>query len=139
MIEFNYETDFQLTAATFYVDWINRVIYSEKKSLGNLNFIFCADDFLLDMNKKYLDHDTYTDIITFDYCEGVVIAGDIFISIDRVKENANDFNVSFDSELLKVMAHGMLHLMGYKDKSEEDIIIMRSKEDEKTKLFHVEH
>ena len=104
-----------------------------------MSFIFCSDEYLLDINLKYLDHDTFTDIITFDYCIGNEISGDIFISIDRIKDNADSFNVSFDSELLKVMAHGVLHLIGYKDKKERDISVMRNKEDEKTKLFHVEH
>ena len=90
------------------------------------------------MNVDYLNHDTLTDIITFDYCEGSIVSGDVFVSVDRVKENAIDFNVSFADELLRVMAHGTLHLCGYKDKSEEDFVLMRSKEDEKIKLFHVE-
>tara|TARA_R110002051_G_scaffold127250_2_gene200936 strand:- start:7655 stop:8074 length:420 start_codon:yes stop_codon:yes gene_type:complete len=139
MIDFNYETDFELKSETNYVDWLSRVIVSENKLIGNLSFIFCSDEYLLDINLKYLDHDTFTDIITFDYCIGNEISGDIFISIDRIKDNADSFNVSFDSELLKVMAHGVLHLMGYKDKKERDISVMRNKEDEKTKLFHVEH
>ena len=139
MIDFNYETDFELKSETNYVDWLSRVIVSENKLIGNLSFIFCSDEYLLDINLKYLDHDTFTDIITFDYCIGNEISGDIFISIDRIKDNADSFNVSFDSELLKVMAHGVLHLIGYKDKKERDISVMRNKEDEKTKLFHVEH
>tara|TARA_R110000796_G_scaffold183498_2_gene300064 strand:+ start:165975 stop:166394 length:420 start_codon:yes stop_codon:yes gene_type:complete len=139
MIDFNYETDFELVSETNYVDWISRVIVSENKSLGDLSFVFCSDEYLLDINLRYLEHDTFTDIITFDYCIGNVVSGDIFISIDRVKDNSKIFNVSFDSELLKVMAHGVLHLMGYKDKTESDISLMRNKEDEKSKLFHVEH
>lgn len=139
MIDFNYETDFELVSETNYVDWISRVIVSENKMLGDLSFVFCSDEYLLDINLRYLEHDTFTDIITFDYCIGNVVSGDIFISIDRVKDNSKIFNVSFDSELLKVMAHGVLHLMGYKDKTESDISLMRNKEDEKSKLFHVEH
>tara|TARA_R110000868_G_scaffold93736_2_gene259217 strand:+ start:1530 stop:1949 length:420 start_codon:yes stop_codon:yes gene_type:complete len=139
MIDFNYETDFELVSETNYVDWISRVIVSENKSLGDLSFVFCSDEYLLDINLRYLEHDTFTDIITFDYCIGNVVSGDIFISIDRVKDNSKIFNVSFDSELLKVMAHGVLHLIGYKDKTESDISLMRNKEDEKSKLFHVEH
>ncbi|MGB5369835.1 MAG: rRNA maturation RNase YbeY, partial [Flavobacteriaceae bacterium] len=93
----------------------------------------------LELNKKYLSHDTYTDIISFDYSEGRSIAGDIFVSVERVRENAKLFGTTFVEELRRVMAHGLLHLMGYKDKSKKDIEIMRRKEMEKMKLFHVEH
>tara|TARA_R110002050_G_scaffold15706_3_gene48074 strand:+ start:19799 stop:20218 length:420 start_codon:yes stop_codon:yes gene_type:complete len=139
MIEFNYEIDFVLKSESYYADWLSRIIRSETKNLGSLNYVFCSDEYLLDMNIKYLNHDTYTDIITFDYCEGDKIAGDIFISIDRVKDNAIEFGVDFEEELHRVMAHGVLHLVGYKDKSEMDSVLMRKKEDEKIKLFHVEH
>lgn len=139
MIDFNYELDFSLDKETYYSDWLSRVINSEDKSLGNLTYVFCTDDYLLNINQEYLNHDTFTDIITFDYCEGNEISGDIFISIDRVKENAAEYNVDFNEELHRVMSHGVLHLMGYKDKSDEDASLMRSKEEEKIKLFHVEH
>jgi rRNA maturation RNase YbeY len=94
---------------------------------------------LLELNKKYLNHDTYTDIISFDYTDGRTIAGDIFISVDRLRENAQLFAVTFTEELRRVMAHGILHLMGYKDKSKNEIMTMRDKESEKLRLFHVEH
>lgn len=139
MIDFNYELDFSLDKETYYSDWLSRVIDSEDKSLGNLTYVFCTDEYLLNINQEYLNHDTFTDIITFDYCEGNEISGDIFISIDRVKENAAEYNVDFNEELHRVMSHGVLHLMGYKDKSDEDASLMRSKEEEKIKLFHVEH
>jgi rRNA maturation RNase YbeY len=87
---------------------------------------------------QYLNHDTLTDIISFDYTEGDIISGDIFVSIERVKDNANDFNVAFDEELKRVLAHGVLHYCGYKDKTDNDALLMRSKEEEKIKLFHVE-
>lgn len=139
MISFNYETDFQLENETQFSDWISRVILSENKKEGDINYIFCDDEYILEINKQYLDHDYYTDIISFDYSVGNELNGDIFVSIDRIKENATDFNATFDDELKRVIIHGILHYCGYKDKSEEDEALMRSKEDEKTKMFHVEH
>lgn len=139
MISFNYETDFQLENETQFSDWISRVILSENKKEGDINYIFCDDEYILEINKQYLDHDYYTDIISFDYSVGNELNGDIFVSIERVKENATDFNATFDEELKRVIIHGILHYCGYKDKSEEDEALMRSKEDEKTKMFHVEH
>lgn len=138
MINFHYELDFQLVESNNYTDWITNVIVSEKHHLNHIDYIFCDDKYLLNINKQYLDHDTYTDIITFDYTEGKSIAGDIFISIERVKENADKFKVDFFDELHRVMSHGVLHLLGYSDKSNDDIILMRNKEEEKMKLFHVE-
>ena len=139
MIEYHYELDFKLNQEDKYTSWINRLAETENKSVGDLTYIFCDDAYLIEMNRQYLDHDTYTDIITFDYTEGTVLGGDIFISIERVKENALEFGVDFQDELLRVMAHGILHLSGYKDKEVEDVQLMRSKENEKIKLFHVEH
>jgi rRNA maturation RNase YbeY len=139
MISFNYETEFQLDNETQFSDWISRVILSENKKEGDINYIFCDDEYILEINKQYLDHDYYTDIISFDYSVCNELNGDIFVSIDRVKENATDFNATFDEELKRVIIHGILHYCGYKDKSEEDEALMRSKEDEKTKMFHVEH
>ena len=139
MIDFHYETDFSISNETKFADWINRIILSENNTQSQLDFIFCDDEYLLKINQDYLDHDTYTDIITFPYEDMNGIAGDIFISVDRVKENASDFGVKFDLELKRVMAHGVLHLLGFGDKSEEEASQMRLKEDEKIKLFHVEH
>ena len=109
-------------------DWVEKIITSENKKLGDIVFIFCNDTYLLEKNIKFLNHDTLTDVITFDYCEKDKINGDIFISIDRIQENAKFFEVTFLNELHRVMAHGLLHLLGYKDKTQEDATIMRSKE-----------
>ncbi|MCS4240366.1 rRNA maturation RNase YbeY [Myroides odoratus] len=138
MITFNYELDFSLQKEEQYEAWIESIIASEGFLTGEINYIFCTDEYLHDINVKYLDHDTLTDIISFDYTENQVVGGDIFISIERVKDNAADFEVAFDVELLRVMAHGVLHYCGYKDKGEEDEALMRQKEEEKMKMFHVE-
>ena len=139
MISFNYETDFELENEEQYKDWISRIIESEGFDEGEINYIFCDDDYLHKINVEYLDHDTLTDIISFDYTVGNLIQGDIFVSVERVKDNANDFNVSFEEELKRVLSHGVLHYCGYKDKSPKDEALMRSKEEEKMKMFHVEH
>ena len=138
MIDFHFKSDFVLDDLPKYSDWISRVLDSEGFQHGNVDFIFCDDDYLLELNLQYLNHETLTDIITFDYTENDVIAGDIFISHERVRENASTFNEKFENELLRVMCHGVLHMMGYGDKTEEDTRIMRKKEDEKIKMFHVE-
>lgn len=138
MISFNYETDFTLSNEAHYEEWISRVIVSEGFDEGEINYIFCDDEYLHKINVDYLDHDTLTDIISFDYTEGNLLQGDIFVSIERVKENALDFNVSFEDEIKRVLSHGILHYCGYKDKSPEDELLMRSKEDEKIQMFHVE-
>jgi len=139
MISFNYESDFNLENESLYSDWISKVISSELKEEGEINYIFCDDEYLLQINQQYLDHDTFTDIISFDYSEGNNLHGDIFISVERVRDNASDFNVPFEEELRRVMAHGVLHYCGYKDKSKSDEILMRQKEEEKMKMFHVKH
>lgn len=138
MISFNYETEFQLDDEARYEQWLSAVIVSEGKKEGEISYIFCDDDYLLEINNQYLDHDTLTDIISFDYTMGNEISGDIFISVERVKDNAIDFNVSFEEELRRVMAHGVLHYCGYKDKTEADEQQMRTKEEEKIAMFHVE-
>lgn len=138
MISFNYETEFELDNETRYEQWLSAVIVSEEKKEGEISYIFCDDDYLLEINKQYLDHDTLTDIISFDYTVGNEISGDIFISVERVKDNAIDFNVPFEEELRRVMAHGVLHYCGYKDKTEADEQLMRNKEEEKIAMFHVE-
>lgn len=138
MISFNYEIEFELQDEAKYEEWISEVIDSEDKSEGEINYIFCDDEYLLKMNVEFLDHDTLTDIISFDYTMGSLISGDVFISVERVRDNAADFKVDFDDELRRVMAHGILHYCGYKDKTEEDSRLMRAKEDEKIALFHVE-
>lgn len=138
MINYNYETNFLLDNEIAYTEWIESVIESENKELNEINYIFCDDEYLLEINKQYLDHDYYTDVISFDYTEEGLIAGDIFISIDRVKENASNLGISFEEELKRVVIHGVLHYCGYKDKNPIEEEIMRSKEDEKIKMFHVE-
>ncbi|MGM1054698.1 MAG: rRNA maturation RNase YbeY [Bacteroidota bacterium] len=137
-INFYSENEFQFEQEESYESWIQRVIESEGKKLEEISYIFCDDDYLLDINIKYLDHDTYTDIISFDYSVGNTLQGDIYISTERVEENAREFNVSFEEELRRVIIHGVLHLCGYKDKSDEESTLMRLKEEEKLKLFHVE-
>jgi rRNA maturation RNase YbeY len=138
MIDFNYETEFTLENEGAISNWISNVIKSENKKEGEINYIFCDDEYLLQINQEHLQHDYYTDIISFDYTVGNEINGDIFISIERVKDNAVDFNVTFEGELKRVLVHGILHYCGYKDKSESDELLMRSKEDEKLAMFHVE-
>ncbi|SHG53216.1 rRNA maturation RNase YbeY [Flavobacterium defluvii] len=138
MINFNYETEFSLDNEQVFADWLSAVIVSEKKNEGEINYIFCDDEYLHKINVEYLDHDTLTDIISFDYTVGNEISGDIFVSVERVEDNAKDFNVSFEEELKRVLAHGILHYCGYKDKSDADAELMRSKEDEKIAMFHVE-
>lgn len=135
MISFNYETGFDLDNEQEIAEWIGRVIESEGKTEGEINYIFCDDDYLLEKNKEFLNHDTLTDIISFDYTLGNLISGDIFISIERVKDNAIDFKVDFINELMRVMVHGVLHYCGYTDKTAVDEILMRKKEDEKLKLL----
>jgi rRNA maturation RNase YbeY len=139
MISFNYENNFKLQNEDQISTWISKVILSENKKEGDINYIFCDDEYLLNLNEQYLDHDTLTDIISFDYTVGNELHGDVFISIERVTENAIDFNVTFEEELKRVLVHGVLHYCGYKDKSDSDEVIMRNKEDEKIKMFHVEH
>lgn len=137
MISFNYELDFKLVDEKLYADWISKVISSEIKNGGDINYIFCDDDYLIEINQQYLNHDTLTDIISFDYSIGNELHGDIFISVERVRENAIDFNVSFEDELKRVMIHGILHYCGYKDKTEDEEKVMRAKEEEKMLMFHV--
>jgi probable rRNA maturation factor len=117
------------------LDWYNQVSLQEDKQLGDVTIIFCSDEYLLEVNRQHLDHDYYTDIITFDYSDFPLISGDLFISIDRVKENATDFKVSFEHELHRVIIHGFLHLCGYLDKTEEDGFLMRSKENHALSLI----
>lgn len=138
MITYNYESEFQLDNEDVFSQWIEQVVLSENKSLGEVNYIFCNDDYLHKINVEYLNHDTLTDIISFDYTEGDLIQGDIFISTERVADNASDFDFPFNEELKRVMIHGILHYCGYKDKSKDDEQLMRLKENEKIKMFHVE-
>jgi probable rRNA maturation factor len=135
MISFNYEVDFQLHSEVQVNKWLSEVIKSERFKEGEINYVFCDDEYLLKLNVEFLKHDTLTDILSFDYSLGKELHGDIFISIERVKENAEDFNVGFETELKRVMVHGMLHYCGYKDKSEEEERVMREKENHYINLF----
>jgi probable rRNA maturation factor len=126
--------NFEIEHESLVTNWIEKVLSAEKKELGYINYIFCNDDYILDINKTYLQHDYYTDIITFDYNKKKV-ESDIYISIDRIKENATDLNVKFRDELLRVIVHGALHLCGYKDKTKEQEVLIRSKEDHYVHLF----
>lgn len=128
MISYNYEIDFEFQEQET-VQWLEHVVAEEKRLLGNINYIFCSDDYLHKINLDFLNHDTYTDIISFDYTVGKELHGDIYISIDRIRENAKEYQVSFHNELSRVMVHGILHFCGYKDKSSVDQTIMRAKED----------
>lgn len=132
---FSEDISFRLSDIRNKRQWLEKVIESEGKIAGEISYIFCSDDFLYKMNVQYLNHDTLTDVITFDYTEANKISGDIFISIPRVKENAIDFGKAFEEELNRVMVHGVLHLCGYKDKTTKDEKIMRLKEDEKMELL----
>lgn len=128
MISFNFETDFDFDNKAIISNWLSRVIILEGFKEGDINYIFCDDRYLHKLNFEFLDHDTLTDIISFDYTIGKILHGDIFISVQRVKENAKEFDVSFDSELNRVMIHGILHFCGYNDKSENEAKSMRGKE-----------
>lgn len=115
--------------------WIAEVIKREGKTLGDIGYVFCDDAYLLEANIEYLNHDTYTDIITFDYVEGDLISGDMMISVDRIRENATIFGVSFEQELHRVIIHGVLHLLGNKDKSEKDAAKMRKLEEKALAVY----
>jgi probable rRNA maturation factor len=128
MIKFNYETDFKLENEDYISSWIGKTIKSEKRKEGDINYIFCDDAYLHKLNVEFLNHDTLTDIISFDNSIGKNLQGDIFISIERVKDNANDFDNTFKEELRRVIIHGILHYCGYKDKTKEDTELMRTKE-----------
>lgn len=128
MISFNYETDFKLKERQKFSKWISNVIFLEGFKEGDISYVFCNDEYLHKLNVEFLKHDTLTDIISFDYSIGKIIQGDIFISIERVEENAREFNNSFDKELQRVIIHGILHYCGYKDKTKVDQKLMREKE-----------
>ncbi|MCC6700902.1 MAG: rRNA maturation RNase YbeY [Fluviicola sp.] len=143
MVEIHFEDIDEVPGVNseFLFSWYTQVCSVESKVLGDVTLIFCSDDYLLEMNLTHLNHDYYTDIITFDYSEDNIVSGDLFISYDRVVDNATSFSSSVKDELHRVCVHGLLHLCGYKDKSVEDEQLMRQKEDEMLNLrvFHVEH
>ncbi|MDQ1098201.1 MULTISPECIES: rRNA maturation RNase YbeY [Chryseobacterium] len=128
MIQFFYETQPE-SVNSDYIQWLESIIISEGKKPGEINYIFCDDEYLLKINQDYLQHDYYTDIITFDYVKGKTINGEIFVSLQRISDNASTLSRDYEEELRRVLAHGILHLSGYKDKTEEEEKLMRSKED----------
>lgn len=131
MISYHFEnTDFVFRERDLNNRWLRTVAESEMKRIGDIAIIFCSDGYLLDVNRKYLGHDYFTDIITFDYCEGERLSGDLFISVDSVRENAIEYGTEFANELNRVMVHGLLHLIGYDDHTEEDVKTMREKENQ---------
>ena len=138
-INYFYESDFRISKESIYSEWIKAVFISEGKRFEEINYIFCDDEYLLKINREYLNHDYYTDIITFDNSISSLIMSDIYISAERVKENASHYVVDFMDELRRVMIHGVLHLCGYKDKTTEEQELMTVKENEKLLMFHVEH
>lgn len=127
--------DFHLPHPEKVKNWIVRVVKSQGKRVGEINYLFCDDAYLINVNRTYLNHDTYTDIITFDYVAGNIISGDIMISVDRVAENAQLFNTSFEHELHRVIIHGVLHLLGQGDKSEAESKEMRKREEESLAIW----
>jgi rRNA maturation RNase YbeY len=135
IVFFSEDVDFQLDNEHRNAAWLLAVIEQEGKSLRLLNFIFCSDEYLHRLNVEYLDHDTLTDVITFPYAAPPIVEGDIFISIERVRENARDFNTSFEEELRRVMVHGVLHLCGYGDETDEEEQAIRQKENEALLVF----
>ena len=135
-IQFSFQTNYPLKSRTKIKQWIKQVIEAKGKKTGNITYIFCDDEYLLEVNKHYLQHDYYTDVITFDYVENDLISGDIFISTDRVRENALAFGSSETEELHRVIIHGALHLLSLKDKSEKEASQMRQAENEALKLLN---
>ena len=129
MIQFFFENIEQIELDGNITKWLEDLIVSEQKKPGDINYIFCDDEYLLQINREHLHHDYYTDVITFDYVKGKTISGDIFVSLPRISENAVNLSKDFDSELHRVLAHGVLHLCGYKDKLDTEIAEMRQKED----------
>lgn len=129
MILYNFQdTKFVFKYKSLNNRWLRMVAESEIRRIGDITIIFCSDNYILDINRKYLGHDYFTDIITFDYCSGNVLSGDLFISVDSVKENSVEYGTEFEDELNRVIVHGILHLIGYDDHTEEDVKVMREKE-----------
>ena len=138
MISYYFEDiDFKLKDKIRIRKWLRLVAESEIFVLGDISIIFCSDNYILDINQKYLQHDYFTDIITFDYTEGNRISGDLFISIESVRENSMEYGTEFIDELHRVIVHGVLHLIGYDDHTEEEIDMMRKKENYYLSLFEL--
>ncbi|MBO5963695.1 MAG: rRNA maturation RNase YbeY [Bacteroidales bacterium] len=134
-ITFTFETKYNLKSRTLIKKWLKQIIENKGCKLGTISYILCDDDYLLEINKQFLQHDNYTDIITFDYVENGIVNGDIFISVERVEENASLFQTSKQDELMRVFAHGVLHLLGFKDKTEQEAKQMRQAENESLELL----
>ena len=139
MIDFVYNTDFRLSNKDVFSRWLISVANDEGYLIDNLVFLFVDDNEILEMNKKFLKHDYYTDVITFGDLKDKKISGDIAISIERVLENSKTYGLEFEDELIRVMAHGLLHIMGYNDKASNDKSVMSQKENKAIKMFHVKH
>ena len=135
MISFDFVCESNFRPSVKHKIWLQQVIRTEGKTPGDISYIFCDDEYMLERNIAFLNHDTYTDIITFDECVGDVVSGSILISVDRVGENAVKFNKTYENEFLRVLVHGTLHLCGYKDKTESEAKLMRQKEDEALALL----
>jgi probable rRNA maturation factor len=135
MIQFNYETNFELTEEEAHSKWIASCLEQYGFRLGELNYVFCDDAYLLKLNVEFLSHDTLTDIISFDYTMGKLVSGDVYISVERVSDNAKDLKIAQDEEMRRVMIHGVLHYMGFKDKNQADKLTMRVEEDKCLNLF----
>jgi rRNA maturation RNase YbeY len=131
----NEDIAFVLPQKRLHKQWIEQIVLSHGKTVGELTYVFCSDEYLLEMNKTYLQHDYYTDIITFDYSQGAEISGDLFISLPRVKENASKIGVPLQNELQRVVIHGVLHLCGFKDKKKKDVELMRKMEEKALLAF----
>lgn len=139
MIEYHYQTAYRLPQPDKHTDWIISAAIEKGFSVGELNYIFCDDDYLLDMNRRFLGHDYLTDILTFPANGDNGIGADVFISVDRVRENAEEYGALFEEEMRRVMIHGVLHLMGGKDSTNEERDLMRAEEDTMLEMFHVKH
>ena len=136
MVNIFYEDTKTLDKTPEFFDlWFGKICHTEGKLLGDVSVVFCSDTYLLELNKRHLQHDFFTDIITFDYSEGDRVAGDLFVSVDRVYENADAYNVSRETELNRVSVHGILHLLGYSDKTPQEVTVMREKENEALALL----
>ena len=131
----NHDVDFELHNDLLIRNWISKVVSNHGKKIGKISYLFCSDSYIIEINNTFLHHDTFTDIITFDYVEGNLVSGDILISVDRVRDNAAIFDVPFSQELYRVIIHGVLHLLGFKDKADEDAKVMRKKEEESLLLL----
>ena len=136
MIRFDFQEEYNFKPTLVHKQWIKEIVRKEDKTPGDISYFFCSDEYIYQQNVQFLNHDTLTDIITFDDCVADLVQGNILISFDRVEENAKQFAVQLQDEILRVLAHGVLHLCGYRDKTEEEAALMRKKENEAIKLYY---